>query len=237
MKIATFNINWARVHKSKGHFRKVADFLGDTDFDFLVLTEALELELDGYPFVYKTRPLPLGEHYEEIDYEKHLYGWQPYRTIIYSRRPATALPEVTDSHTSVCAQFNTPEGQIIIYGTIIGTQFRKQPYADKELANCIADCKRIHAEHGPLFLAGDLNTAFGKNERRWQLNGKATESLAALAQDCGMAMATAALERNTDHIFVPTSFAERCNVASGIFIEKGMLSDHAGVVVEFTELR
>ena len=48
MKIATLNIDWCKKFKSE----KVEMFLSQQDFDFLILTEALALNLKNYNFCY-----------------------------------------------------------------------------------------------------------------------------------------------------------------------------------------
>ena len=52
MKIATLNIDWAKKYKSKNHFLRVEEFLNTQDFDFLILTEAIDLNLTYFPLKY-----------------------------------------------------------------------------------------------------------------------------------------------------------------------------------------
>ena len=37
MKIATLNIDWAKIYNSPNHFLKIENFLNQQDFDFLIL--------------------------------------------------------------------------------------------------------------------------------------------------------------------------------------------------------
>ena len=53
MKIATLNIDWCKKFKSE----KVEMFLSQQDFDFLILTEAVNLNLSQFPFKSISKPL------------------------------------------------------------------------------------------------------------------------------------------------------------------------------------
>ena len=72
--------------------------------------------------------------------------------------------KVIDDKTNLALEFETELGKIVLYTTIIGTWFKKQPFAQKELENCIKDSKLISKENKNLFIIGDLNTSFLKNE-------------------------------------------------------------------------
>ncbi len=58
MKIATLNIDWAKKYKSNNHFLKVEQFLNNQEFDFLILTEAINLNLTNFPFKYLSEQIP-----------------------------------------------------------------------------------------------------------------------------------------------------------------------------------
>ena len=231
MIIATLNIDWAGTYNGQSGISKVEQVLNTDDFDILVVTEAVELGLPVFPYVYKTRPLPIEGDYEGMDYGKYLKGKVPYRTIIYSKYPAVRSFDVTDDHTSVCRQFETDKGSYTIYATIVGTQYNRKPWVDVELENCVNDCKRIYAETKDLCLVGDLNTSFNSSEGL-QISKDATEKLQQLFEHCRFYLGVAGIRNCIDHICIPIDRADQYEVMPYVFVEKDVVSDHLGVGFE-----
>ena len=80
MKIATYNIEWLRNRNLE-----IEKILNETDFDFLILTEAIDINLRNYKYKYLTDELPQNYEYETQNYFKILKGKKGHRTIIYSK--------------------------------------------------------------------------------------------------------------------------------------------------------
>ncbi len=228
MKIATLNIDWSRKIKKE----KIEQFLDSQDFDFLILTEAINLNLANFDFKYLSEQIPENVEYEGLNYSKYLNGEKAYRTIIYSKIPAKKKFSVKDSNTSLALEFETEFGEFVIYATIIGTQFKKKPFAKNELDNCINDCKKISLINPNLIIAGDLNTSFLEDEKYFTINSETTESLKALCQNLNLVNATENIKENIDHIIIPKSFYKNFTEAK-VFVKKDILSDHKGVFVSF----
>jgi endonuclease/exonuclease/phosphatase family metal-dependent hydrolase len=233
MKIATLNIDWAKKYKSKNHFLKVEEFLNNQEFDFLILTEAIDLNLTNFPFKYLSEQIPENIVYENVNYTEYLKGEKAFRTIIYSKFPSVKKYEVIDPKTSLAHEFETETGNIIIYATIIGTLYKKQPFAKKELENCIIDCEKIFKSNPNLIIIGDLNTSFQENEKQFTINPETTTALKTLFQNLNLFNATESIIQNIDHIILPLSLQKRL-IGNKVFIEKGELSDHKGIYVEIT---
>ena len=232
MTIATLNIDWAG--KSKGKKEKIETELTRFDFDILILTEAVELDLPAYKFNYKTDALPVQGEYEGVKYGELLNN-TGYRAMIYSKYPSVRSFVVSDAFTSLCCVFETPAGPLTIYATIVGTQFKKSPYAETELNNCIRDCTTISKQADHLCLAGDLNTSFAEGEKYFQISNETTRQLRELCKACGIDLTTAGLEENIDHIFLPAKLKGKITKDPWIFIGKDLLSDHQGVAVDLDE--
>lgn len=229
MKIATLNIDWAR--KLKRH--KTEQFLNDFSFDILVITEGINLNLPNYPFKYLCEPIPNHIVYEGINYTEYLEGETAYRAIIYSKYPCAKQFDVADNKTSVALEFDTDMGSIVIYASIVGTQFRKKPYVQTELNNLITDCQRIYSNNQNLVIVGDLNTSFRENEKQYCINAITNQALTALFDGLGLYVPTNALEQNIDHIVIPKSFNNKTTECD-VFVEKDMVSDHKGVFINLT---
>lgn len=226
MKIATLNTDWAR----KKNTRKTATFLNRFDFDFLILTEAVDLDLDRFPYKYPCSPIPENTVYENLNYTEYLKGEKAFRTILYSKIPYSEKYPVTDDKTNLALEFETAFGNMVFYCTIVGTWFNRQPFADNELRNTLSDCRRLHAENPNLFIVGDFNTSFKTGEERLSISSKTTEALKDLLWDLKLKNVTSEIEENIDHIVVPEVFASR-TIETGIFAEKNMISDHQGIFI------
>jgi|SRR6218665_1462829 len=226
MKIATLNIDWSRKIKKE----KIEQFFNQQDFDFLILTEAINLNLSNFPFKYFSEQIPENIEYEGLNYSKYLNGKIAFRTIIYSKIPSKSKFPVIDDKTSLALEFETELGDLVIYATIIGTQFKRKPFAQNELENCINDCKRISKINPNLFIIGDLNTSFLDNEKYYCINSQTTEALKSLFENLNLINSTENIEKNIDHIVIPKSLAENIT-ESKVFVEKEILSDHQGVLV------
>ena len=229
MKIATLNIDWAR----KTGPEKLELFLIEQDFDFLVLTEAIDLELNCFEFKYLSEQIPEGIIYTGVNYTEYLGGSKAYRTIIYSKYPKVNKTDfqLNDNRTSLAVEFSTELGDFVFYSTIVGTLFKTLPYAKDELDNCIADCERIYQTHKNLIVIGDLNTSFLPSEKHYSINTKTTEAFNGFFQKLNLFIATKEIEQNIDHIIIPSNIKSSL-VESGVFVQKDILSDHKGVYIK-----
>ena len=236
MKIATLNIDWAHKQSSKTHILKVEEELNNLNADILIVTECVDsLKLPGYNYLYKTKAIPANVTYEELNYSEYLKGETAIRVSIFSKYESIRSFPVTDEHTSICKEFNTEKGALTIYATIIGTRFNKMPYAKNELDNCVSDCKRISQITDNLCLAGDLNTSFDEKETHFEIKDiKSREVLVELCRECNFDLTTTIIPENIDHILLPVKFSEKMIIKSYKFVEKAVLSDHMGIVVEMS---
>lgn len=228
MKIGTLNIDWAKKSKTKNHYLKIEEYLNQEDFDFLILTEAINLDLKNYNYCYFSVQIPENIKYENLNYTKYLNGEKAFRTIIYSKIPAKKQYPVCDSKTCLAIEFETEIGDLLIYATIIGTWFKKQPFAINELDNCIKDCTALANSNPNLIIVGDLNTSF--TDKNFTINTEITKRLEDLFKKLKLINATRKIEQNIDHIIIPETFESKL-VSSKVFIEKDVLCDHKGVSV------
>ncbi|WP_294240109.1 hypothetical protein [uncultured Chryseobacterium sp.] len=225
MKIATLNIDWAKKKKPD----RTAEFLDLFDFDFLILTEAVDLHLKSFPYRYCCAPIPENTVYENLNYTKYLKGETAFRTILYSKTACTKRYQVTDDKTNLALEFETALGTIIFYCTIIGTWFNRKPFVDTELQNTINDCRKIYTENRNIFIVGDFNTSFKKGEERFSVNTKTTAVLKELFEELNLVNVTSEIEENIDHIIIPKRFSK--NTEQGIFVDKNIVSDHKGIFI------
>ncbi|GAA5096412.1 hypothetical protein GCM10023210_30140 [Chryseobacterium ginsengisoli] len=226
MKIATLNIDWAR---KKGTLKTV-EFLNQLDFDFLILTEAVNLDLKNFPYKYSCSQIPENTVYENLNYTEYLKGEKAFRTILYSKISCSKKYPVTDDKTNLALEFETELGNIVFYCTIIGTWFNRKPFVYNELQNTIQDCRNIHSMNPNLFIVGDFNTSFKKSEENFSINSKITESLKDLFEELNLINTTSEIKENIDHIIIPNTFVQNIDEATS-FVDKNILSDHKGIYI------
>ncbi|MDN4013207.1 endonuclease/exonuclease/phosphatase family protein [Chryseobacterium gambrini] len=230
MKIATLNIDWARKKNSSG----TAEFLNQFDFDFLILTEAIDLDLQNFPYQYLCSPIPENTVYENLNYSEYLKGEKAFRTVLYSKIPYSKKYAVTDEKTNLALEFETELGKIVFYCTIIGTWFNRKPFVDIELQNTIHDCRKIYAENKNIFIVGDFNTSFRKGEEQFSINLKTTEALKNLFEELNIIPVTSEIKENIDHIIIPKVFSP--NTEFRIFVDKNVVSDHKGISISVKKI-
>lgn len=226
MKIATFNIDWAKKKNPK----KTEEFLNNFDFDFLILTEAVDLNLENFPYKYLCSHIPENIVYENLNYTEYLKGKKAFRTILYSKIPYSTKHKVADDKTNLALEFETEFGNIIFYCTIIGTWFNRKPFVENELQNTIQDCKKLYSINKNLFIVGDFNTSFKIGEEKISINSKTTKALTDLFEDLNLINVTKEIDRNIDHIVIPKAFVSNMIEAKS-FVDKNILSDHQGVFI------
>lgn len=225
MIIATLNIDWAKKGKAK-----IEDYLNQFNFDFLILTEAVDLELKNYPYKFFSEQIPQNIIYETKDYSKILNGEKGYRTAVYSKIPVSKKYFVCDNKTNLALEFETELGNLVIYTAIIGTLFRQKPFVKNELENSIKDCVKIYQTNKNIIIIGDLNTSFNENEKSFTINLETTNALKNLTEKLNLVNVTSNIKENIDHIIIP-KLLENNFIENKIFMEKDFLSDHFGVYI------
>lgn len=230
MTIATFNIDWLKNKKNE-----ILTILSANTFDFLVLTESVDLELENYKYKYSTKGLPKDQVFETQNYATILGNKNGHRVSIYSNHPISRVFTVNDSYTNIACEFDTDFGKIVIYGLIIGTIYNRKPFAENELSNCIQDCKKIYQENQNIIIVGDLNSAFSMEDiNDYKINKHTTSSLVKLFEELNLYISTIDIGRNIDHIVIPKMLKNNI-CKSSTFVKKGEISsDHHGVFIELS---
>lgn len=109
MKIATLNIDWARKKETS----KTSEFLNQFNFDFLILTEVVNIDLKKFPYKYSSTQISENIIYENLNYTEYLKGHKTFQTILYSKIPHSREHQITDDKTNLDLEFETEFGNII----------------------------------------------------------------------------------------------------------------------------
>ena len=220
MKIITWNLE--RL-KKKSNLSAILEILRGLDADILILTETHSL-------------IDLGEGYTSVCTKSLYAGYDgiPYkegetRVTIWSKFPVLKSHDTFDEYTSVCADLDTPEGILRIYGTIIGVFGGTNPRFTSDLNGQLDDFKKLFTEK-KVCLVGDLNTTFID---RVYPSHKARETLNDFFDKYSLINLTASITENVDHIIISKSFIEGKEVGIETWNSNKSLSDHKGIAVNF----
>ena len=152
MKIATWNVERLKHKKQLEQIQGLCDGI---HADILVLTETDKRLHPNYAFCCESAPL-LG------DKTVH-YAVTENRVSIYTNYPVVQLHQTYDSRTAVCAELKTEAGNLLVYGTIIGTLGNRHPSFMEELRWQRDDIRRLSELGDGICVCGDFNCSFSDN--------------------------------------------------------------------------
>ncbi len=217
MKIATWNI------ERLGHRTRLVDIssiCNSLDADILVLTEAdnqVELDYEGLHETEPPSPYPMKNGSFVV------YKESERRVLIYSRYPFVKQHPTCDPETALCWELETPKGNLLVYGTILGVLGIGGCQQEEAIEKQSADIKGLVAAGYNLCVCGDFNCSFAGNYCHTKF---ARSKLAELFAETNMSLVTADGDQRIDHIAISNAFLE----GAAPIIQEGELdkgvSDH-----------
>ena len=214
MKIATWNLERPTTTGKKN--ASIESALAAVNADIFILTETNESINPGSGY-YSIHSVEAAENF---------YTEGERRVSIFSKYPFRKQIPTFNAETALCVQIQTPEGELAIYGTIIGTHGNREASFQTDLELQILDFNKIAAEHG-LCIAGDFNISFSDN---YYYTKAGRDSLTGCFDLLGLVNTTADISENIDHIILPKSFIDKKPNTEEWNRDK-KLSDHIGVAV------
>ena len=220
MKIATWNIERPTPNGKKSP--AIVSYLKKLNADILVLTETNEF-------------IDLGTEYKVLHTE--IFSGEFYKTgdrqvSIFSKYPIVKQIPTFRANTSLCLGLDTPYGELIVYGTIIGNFGNGGDQFKLDLEKQLADFKRIGTTQN-FCIAGDLNISFS-DDIYFTIDGR--EKLTSYFEELGMKLMTEQIIKNIDHIVLTKKFITNKKILTGFWNDTEnkatRLSDHKGVFVE-----
>lgn len=218
MKIATWNVE--RL-KPKKVLNLILDEIKSIDAYILILTEYDQLlDLTDYQYKIETEQLP-SDSFDYAETER--------RVAIFSKYPILKTFETYDPLTSCCAEIETPSGNLIVYGTIVGILGNRDANYSEELEMQIEDIQRF-TKKGNFCFAGDLNMSFSDN---YYFTQKGRESFLKCFKENNLINLTEKVNENIDHVVMSQSFINESELNIYEWNTDKSLSDHKGICVEF----
>lgn len=218
MKIAVWNIE-----RLKHSPEKIKAAVRETGADILVLTEYDDrLKLD-YKHCLFTPALP---GIEGTRFGTLRYAPTEHRTAVFTDYPCVRRYASADGYTSVCAEFETERGNLIVYGTIFGTYDVTTTFP-LDLERQLPDIGRFSG-NGNLCVCGDFNCFF----TGWCYPSKfGRDTLLKFFAENRLKLLTADLPQCIDHIAVSENFLNGCTVQTEEWNSDKKLSDHKGTMI------
>lgn len=219
MKIATWNVE--RL-KCKNRISQIIDECNKVSADIFVLTETdRQLKLD-YKYAYETSALneSCGISYKHTE----------NRVTIFTNYPCVRLHPTYDLKTAICVELATENGNILVYGTIIGIFGNRHPTFTPDLKMQMDDVKRLANLADGFCICGDFNCSFADN---YYFTKDARRTILDTFEENNIRLMTKTQPKCIDHIAVSNYIVGNgCITVKEWNIDK-TLSDHKGVSVTF----
>jgi exonuclease III len=219
MKIATWNLERPKMNGKKTP--AIIEFLKGINADNFILTET-ETFID------------LGDEYfvRHSEKDKQEYFREGERRVsIFSKYPITNTLDTFRADTSLCVSLDTPKGELIIYGTVIGNRGNKGYNFKEDLEEQLLDFNR-HSFEKNFCIAGDFNISFSDS---YYTIAESREKLLTTFDNLGMEILTKKLPENIDHIVLTNTFYGTTKPKIETWNEAKNLSDHKGVWIEIID--
>lgn len=216
MKILTWNLE--RPKKSDELvLAKISEF----NADILILTETNSLINPGkeYAFV-ATKTLEKG--FDGVNYQSG-----ENRTTIWTKFKINKQCKTSDKYTSVCADIETPNGLLRVYGTIIGVFGGIGERFTLDLEYQLSDFEHLCVENF-FCIGGDFNVTFSG---RAYPSYDARNKLNATFEKLNLQNVTSEIENNVDHIVLSKIFLENKKISIETWNHDKKLSDHIGICI------
>lgn len=217
MRIATWNIE--RL-KHKDSIDEMKTLCQDAKADIMVLTEAdSRLHLD-YKNCIETPPA------KEI--VPSLYKETENRVAIYTDYAVVCQHNTYDRYTALCVELETEQGNLLVYGTIMGNFGNREKSYMPDLEKQMEDVRRLSAL-GSICIAGDYNCSFSDN---YYFVTDGRNLVRNTFEECGISILTEMQPQCIDHIAVSDSFVGNAVVNVSEWNMEKTLSDYKGILTE-----
>lgn len=219
MKIATWNIE--RMAHSPAKIQLACE---QVRADILILTESDDRICPRYEYAFHT---PTPPDIEGTRFGTIRYAPTEHRVSVFTNYPCVRRYTTADEYTSLCVELETDRGNLLVYGTIIGTHDVTTVFP-QDLKRQLPDFERLTAGGSQLCVCGDFNCFF--TGRCWPSMAGKDALLQAFSQN-RMELLTREQPNCIDHIAISEQFLGNDAVHIEEWNLDRKLSDHKGIAV------
>ena len=218
MKIATWNVERLKHRKDLDvMLREIEKAMPD----ILVLTETDIRLHPEYPHYYQT---PLLQ-----EYNPEYYRDTENRVSVFTKYRCVKKYETYDRFTVICVELETENGNLLVYGTIMGIFGNREKSFKPDLEKQMDDIRKLSADGMSICVIGDYNLSFCDN---YYYTNYGRELVQDTFSDCGIKMLTRETPECIDHIAVSEKFIGEGRMSLSEWNYDKALSDHKGTLVE-----
>lgn len=221
MKIATWNIE--RMAHSPAQIQLACE---KVQADILVLTESDDRVCPEYEYCFHT---PTPPDIEGTRFGTIRYAPTEHRVSLFTHYPPVRQHITADKYASLCVELKTERGNLLVYGTVIGTHDVTTVF-QQDLKKQLPDFERLTADGNRLCICGDFNCFF--TGRCWPSKVGRDALLQAFSQ-AHMELLTKKQPDYIDHIAISKQFLDNTAVHIEEWNLDRKLSDHKGIVAQF----
>lgn len=221
MKIATWNIE-----RMKHDPAEILLACNRIQADILVLTESDGRVCPKYEYSFHT---PVPPDIEGTRFGTIRYAPTEHRVSLFTNYPPVRQHSTADEYTSLCVELETERGNLLVYGTMIGTHDVTTVFP-RDLEKQLPDVERLTSNGNQLCVCGDFNCFFVG--RCWPSRAGRDALLQAFSRS-HMELLTRGQADCVDHIAISEQFLGNGAVHLEEWNHDRRLSDHKGVAVQF----
>ena len=226
MKIATWNIE-RLAHKKE--LNQILSTIEQINADVLVLTEYDERVKPNYKEWLYTPTPPDTFYSTRLGYVT--YAQTEHRIAIYTNYRIVRQYPTFDKHTSLCVEIKTEEGNLIVYGTIMGVFGNNHFSFRNDLEEQCKDFARLAAYGKNMCICGDFNMSFVDNYYHTKEGrGKVLASM----EENQLQLVTEKQKECVDHIAISKKFLFGKQLLVEEWNKDKALSDHCAIAVTFS---
>jgi len=219
MKIATWNLERPTINGKKTF--AIIETLREINADIFVLTETDTFIEIGNEYSVRHSEKDKQEYFREGE----------RRVSIFSKYPIIQELETFRADTSLCVSLDTPKGELIIYGTVIGNRGNKGYNFKEDLEEQLLDFNKLSVDK-TFCVAGDFNISFSDS---YYTVKESRDKLKTTFENINLEILTTDLLENIDHIVLTKKFVGTSKQKIGSWNEDKKLSDHKGVWIELID--
>lgn len=192
--------------------------------DILFLTETDRWLRPAYRYCYET---PL------LTKEGTLYNKSTEnRVAIFSNYPCIRQYETYDKNTAICVELETENGNLLVYGTIVGVYGNRHSDYIPDLKSQMEDMQRFSKLADGFCFCGDFNCSFSDN---YYFTKDARRIFFEVFAENNIQLLTATQPECIDHIAVSKNFVG--NIVVEEWNTDKLLSDHKGISVTLNNIK
>ncbi|WP_262891360.1 endonuclease/exonuclease/phosphatase family protein [Epilithonimonas arachidiradicis] len=201
----------------------IKNLISSENPDVIFLTETnLILDFGAEYFSFHSKELPSF-------HDNQSYNEKENRTSIFSKYSFTETIETYDNYTAICGKINTEFGELILYGSIIGSFGGRDVHFENDLENQKNEIKNLKEN---ICYSGDFNIAFSG----WKYPSiKVIDETKAFFNQQNLKILTEENENCAIHIVMNKDFLKNKTVKSKMIKIDRKISDHNAVICEIYE--